>query len=329
MNSNWKWLRYCRLLVGIDGKNELALDLSLYRIHFVVKQASVRQPCEAHIKVYNVSRDVINRIQDPERFSGGKVGAVPKVRLEAGYEGDYAVIFQGDLYEKREGRESETDTYLMLAAAAGDRAHLYAVTNTSLPAGWTQKKVCDAVVTSMAKYGITNYDLPELPKKVFPRGKSIFRMSSSLFDEIAETNRWNWGYTNDSLLAFSTSDTGCKGRQAIVLNAKTGLLGRPTLTIDGLQCRALLDPRLDYGTIIQIDNASIQRDFQTWSPRDFLTNLGKSTEALSADGYYRVFSREHEGDTRGEVWETRLICEANDPTSPLAYRTNYQTTPNT
>ena len=36
---------------------------------------------------------------------------------------------------------------------------------------------------------------------------------------------------------------------------------------------------------------------------------------MSADGFYRVFVAEHEGDTRGQAWYTNLILLAVNPTT--------------
>jgi hypothetical protein len=331
MAENEKWLRYCRLVIGIDDREEMAVDLSQFRIHFTIIQATVKQPCEAHIKVYNVSPDTINRIPVPERFTGKEKKEnirCPKVIIDAGYMNNHAVIFNGDLIYKTTGKGSNTDSFMMLTASTGDRAYQYSTENKNLAAGWTQKTLADSLSNSFAQYGITNYNLPPMKTVTFPRGKVLYGQTANYFDSLAFSNGWDWGFQNETVAAYNARDTGCKGERAIELNSATGLIGRPSITIDGLQCKALLDPRIEIGAVIHIDNDSIQRDFATDAPADFMRNEGLSDRVTDADGFYRVFSREHEGDTRGDVWESRMVCTTADRTKALGYRTIKNTTPN-
>lgn len=329
-DNNEKWLRYCRLIIGIDDREEMAIDLSQFRIHFSIIQATVKQPCEAHIKVYNVNADTINRIPVPERFNGQESKNIkcPKVIIDAGYQNNHAIIFDGDLIYKTTGKESNTDSFLMITASTGDRAYQYSVENKSLPAGWTQKVLADELSNSFSKYGISNYNLPTMKTNKFPRGKILYGNTAEYFDSLSFSNGWDWGFQTDSIFAFNASENGCKDETAIELNSTTGLIGRPSITIDGLQCKCLLDPRIEIGAVIHIDNDSIQRDFASDAPADFMRNYGLTDQVTDADGFYRVFSREHEGDTRGDVWESRVICTTADRTKALGYRTVKNTVPN-
>ncbi|MGC8165472.1 hypothetical protein ACP3WT_28400, partial [Salmonella enterica] len=58
-----------------------------------------------------------------------------RIVLQAGYAGNYGIIFDGSVKQVRRGRENQTDTYLDITAADGDSAYNFAVVNTSLAAG--------------------------------------------------------------------------------------------------------------------------------------------------------------------------------------------------
>ena len=110
-NKNRQWLRYFRLVIATDKNNQQAIDLSEFRCKFHISQAVIGKPCTAEITVYNVSKETIdklgigtNKIED----SG------MKVIIEAGYKDNHGIIFQGDLWWKSTGRESETETFMKL-----------------------------------------------------------------------------------------------------------------------------------------------------------------------------------------------------------------------
>ena len=317
MTAYAQWLRYCRLVVAVDGRNEEALDLSAFRVKFHIGQASVGKPCTAEITVYNVAESTVKRIATPTNqvVSGRR----PHVILEAGYEGSHSVIFEGDLYWKSTGRENGTDTFMRLIAGTGDRAHRYAVVNASIPRGATQEEVFSIVAQSMASEGVQVANKPRLMATQLPRGKVLYQMSSDAMQHLADTNEFEWGYTSSGLVAIRKDRSYDPNEAVIVLNAKTGLIERPMLTVDGVSAKCLLQPRIDIGTLVRIDNASIQRDsYDTSYKADVQKNEATTDSMTSADGLYRVISREHVGDTRGNDWYTTIICEGvNAAVSPM------------
>ena len=102
MANYTQWLRYFRLIVATDGRNEEALDLSDFRVTFHISQAMVGKPCTADIKVYNVSQETVDKIEVPTNAVVGHKRL--KVIIEAGYQEDHSMIFEGDLWWKSTGR---------------------------------------------------------------------------------------------------------------------------------------------------------------------------------------------------------------------------------
>ncbi len=305
--SYTQWLRYFRLIVATDGSNTDALDLSDFRVTFHISQAMVGKPCTAEIKVYNVSQATIDRIEVPTNAVVGHKRL--KVIIEAGYQEDHSMIFQGDLWWKSTGRETTTDTYMMLVAATGDRAHQYAVVNKSIPKGATQEQIFDAVAQSMKDKGVDVTKKPTFMAGKLPRGKVLYSMGSNAIQQLSSTNGFEWGYGAGGIVTIRKDQTYDKNEDVIVLNARTGLIGRPTVTVDGVEATCLLQPRIDLGSLVQIDNAAIQSGvYDTSVQADIMANQAVTGAMLSADGLYRVLGREHIGDTRGNDWYTKIIC---------------------
>ncbi|UGA37962.1 hypothetical protein JOS77_29185 [Chromobacterium haemolyticum] len=77
-----QWIRACKLIVGLQSGSDEALDLSAFRIRFVVRQQMTSTPQSAEIYVYNLSNETAARF----------IGEGQEVTLQAGYQ-DSAMSF--------------------------------------------------------------------------------------------------------------------------------------------------------------------------------------------------------------------------------------------
>lgn len=312
MSGERQWLRYFRLVVAKDGTNTAALDLSGYRVAFRVTQAAVGRPCTAEISVYNVSDDTANQINAPtnERIvTNGNNAEHISVIIEAGYQEHHSVIFNGDLWWKSMSRLSETDTCLRLIAATGKRAHKYSIVDSSLPAGSSQSDVFRTIAQSMKDYGVESYaDTSGLMSTKLPRGKVMYGMARDAMQSFADTNNLDWGYTNKGLTAFQKSPRRGQGNKIVILSPSTGLLDRPNATQSGIEARTLLNPDLEFGNYVQIDQSLIQTPDYSTEYKAVQENYAARGKVIAGDGFYQIRSRQHVGDTRGEDWYTDIIA---------------------
>ena len=88
-----QWLRRCSLLVG--PKEGGALELGDLRVAFTVKVSEQETPNSASIRVYNLSEATAGRIR--KEFT--------RVILQAGYQGNCSVIFDGNITKVALGQE--------------------------------------------------------------------------------------------------------------------------------------------------------------------------------------------------------------------------------
>jgi hypothetical protein len=108
---------------------------------------------------------------------------------------------------------------------------------------------------------------------------------------------------------------------AIVLNSDSGMIGVPQQTEDGIHIDCLLNPRIKIGTLVQIDNKSIQTAFiggANLYNTGRLENIPGLLPKVTWDGMYRVYVCEHDGDSRGQPWYSNLTCLAIDANAPSA-----------
>lgn len=287
-----QWIRKCVLTVDGGGKNT---DLSELRIRFRVNQKQLQSPTNASIVISNLSDTTANQIQ--------KEGQI--VTLEAGYEDGYGLIFKGEIIQKRKGRENPTDTFLGITATSGDTAYNFGVVKKTLAAGHTLRDQVDTVLEAWKPYGITAGHIADLGSTKAPRAAVLFGLGRDVLRDICFTANCAWSIQNQKLQIVKNTQT--LPGDVIVLNSGTGLIGMPEQTMNGVEGKCLLNPKIGPGTRIKIDQASIQT--MEFSPNYLATPQNDIASGMvAADGQYKVVWCQHSGDTRGNEWSTQFIA---------------------
>lgn len=282
--------RICTLV--ISNQQGQALDLSQLRIVFNVKRSGVMSPNAATIRVYNLDSTTANLIK--KEFT--------QVTLQAGYIGNYGVIFKGNIRQLIIGRESATDTYINIIAGDGDQAYAFATVNTSLAAGSSQTNHLNTALTAMQGQGVGQNYIGQLPPSTLPRGKVMYGKAVDHIQSIAQTSGFGWSIQNQQV-NFVKLSTYLPG-QAVVLSSKTGMIGTPRQTISGIDFQCLLNPKLKIHGLVQVDNASIAQ-YQL-NPQ-VVGSAANTPVPLTYDGVYYIYVIEYDGDTRGKTWYCNLV----------------------
>ncbi|WP_186010908.1 phage protein [Burkholderia gladioli] len=298
-----QYLREAKLLVGPDGGE--GLDLSDLRFTFDVRRGDSETPNSARIRVFNLSKDTANRIADEYL----------RVILYAGYHGTSGVIFDGQLIQARQGRYSQTDTTLDLTCADGDRAYNFSFVNQTLAAGATDADVVAAALRSMGEFGVRGGYIPEITGNAYPRGRVLMGQTREILRCTARDLDMNWSIQDGALTLLPR--TSFLPGEIQVVTSRTGMIGLPTQMQNYILVNMLLNPRVRIGSVIELENDSIQRFEFGLGIRDqpqnrFNANSNRLNNASGKYGYYRVMVAEHSGDTRGEDWTTHVICIAVD-----------------
>lgn len=291
----------------IAGEND-ALDVSQLRFRFQVKAMDTQSPNHADIRVYNLSQDTVTKIR----------GEYNRVILQVGYNDDVGVIFDGTIKQFRIGRETSNDTYLDLLAADGDLAYNLALINKTLAGGSTIGERLNAAADAMRTQGLLGSQvLLDQFGGVLPRGKVLFGLPRAILSQTTRSVGATWSIQQGVLKVLPKN--GYLPNQVVVLNGQTGLIGRAEQTVDGIKARCLINPNIQIGARVQIDNKAINQlinrapeegpiPYNQWAGTQLIANT-------SADGIYRVLVVEHEGDTRGTNWYSDLTLLSIDPTT--------------
>jgi len=158
------------------------------------------------------------------------------------------------------------------------------------------------------------------PSAKLPRGKVMFGNAKNYLRNIAQNTNQTWSI-QDEQLNFIPTKSYKKGTQ-VILTSKTGLIGTPQQTTEGVNVKCLINPFIQVGGLINIDEASVA---------DYKINLAVPNSPanvpppLTQDGVYYVLVIDYQGDTRGVEWYCNLVCITCDITSnPLnSVQTSY------
>lgn len=268
------------------------------RITFETTQKDASTPNVARIGIFN--------LKDSSTQPAFYVGKT--VTLSAGYVGSSIyVLFKGQILQARNLRADVTDKVLAILATDGSEPRNYAVVNKTLSAGHTHYDRAMACFEPMKAFGIgLGYiDKDALSKVKFPRGAALFGSAKDWLRQTSAATRTSWSIQNGKLQILANDKTLPGGE--IVLNSRTGLVGLPVQTIQGIEGAALLNGQIVPGRVVRIDQKSIQQAEFDPSITGAPNNAQLQQFGLSTDGRYKIFYVGHLGDTRGEPFFTNFI----------------------
>ena len=300
-----QWKRNCKLTIQLDQSEPKALDLSDFKITFQVSQPTTEQPKAAEIYIYNLSSETMNLLAgvDSQKIN-------TQVILECGYGDELSVAFKGRVFQYRRGRENPTDTWLCVLAVSGDVVQNEALVNVCLPAGTSKKEVGQKLLSEAEKYGMVLGEVASFGEQLYPRGRVFFGSLHDSLQNFGKENNVTFDYSDDVISSINTLGYSLEPVQ--ILTPKTGMVGMPQLTSEGLIVKCLLNPRLKRKGRVQVDMSNLQTEaydisWTTGGPDQVFKNP-KGIEA--AKGIFVIQAIEHSGDTRGDEWYTHLVCTA-------------------
>lgn len=299
--------RRCSLML-LDSSDE-ALELSDLHVTFETRQEDEESPNNCTVRVENLSAAVMQMVQ--EEYS--------RVVLQAGYWGaPFGVIFDGQVKQYRRGRSDSKTTFLDILAADGDQGYNFATVSRTLAAGSNPEQRVRAVIESMDPHGIKPGEIT-VPGTggVLPRGRVLFGLARVAMRQLVRERGATWNIQDGKVNVVPLD--GYLDGEAVVLTSRSGLVGRPEQTEDGVRARCLINPRIRVGGLVKIDNASVNETRQAPAfslpvgqvPFDRYAGVQMFAD-VAADGLYRVYVAEHRGDNRGTEWYTDLVLLAVD-----------------
>ncbi len=298
-----QWKRECIVIIGGKTASD-ALVIQGLEIKFEITKTITKTPNPALISIYNMSGDDVAKIE----------GEYDEVIVNAGYEGDSALIFAGNIRHTFVPRE-ETDFVTQIDAADGDEDLKDTVISTALSAGHTVSDELDHIISQFKSTKAGHIAIKD-QKRI--RGRTIVGPAHKLLDQIAAMSDAHWSVQDGHLIMVPVAST--LPTEAIVINEDTGMLDAPELDNVGIKVRCLLNAHLRIGGKVKLDNNTIrERVTKDRSSRVAAKPKKPKKKELAhtdPDGIYKVYKIVHRGDTRGEEWDSEVWCVALDQPIP-------------
>ncbi|PHP66555.1 hypothetical protein CSC94_12765 [Zhengella mangrovi] len=234
---------------------------------------------------FSISKDVSSATNDATielwNLTEGHRNVVGKefdhITLEAGYEkaNNIGIIFDGDIRDVEHRREGP-DIITKISCGDGDKALRKATISKSFPKDTPVKDVIEEVQKQLEKYGVQRGewkgvdDLPKLKRPLALCGACLRDMNM-----IGRSHNIYWSIQNGATEVIPSDDAL---DQIVFLSPKTGLIGVPTITDNGVKFEALLNPEIRPNRKVQIESQTLEMNGE--------------------GGIYRVSSVTYSGDNR-------------------------------
>jgi hypothetical protein len=305
-----QYLRKCSLIVG--PASGAALDFADFRVTFQVRRGDLQNPNSADIRIYNLADNTANKIHD--EFT--------QVVLQAGYADSFGLIFRGTIKQVRKGRVDAKDSYVDITAADGDEAYNFSTMALTLAANTQPVEGLQGMIQSLTKGALAQApsQLPTLPANGRVRGRTYFGMTRDEMRDFARNYDFSWSFQDGRITLIP--NTGYLPGTIPVISPRSGLIGVPEQTQNGISMRVLLNPNIKIGQLVKLDSSvnlfrfGLDLESQAQNAALTPTGLGALAQQIKTnnDGLYYVMVAEHSGDTRGNEWYTDIVCLSADAT---------------
>lgn len=289
----------------INTANKI-IDLSNLHAVFNTTAWVSGTPKTLRIRVFNFSPQTILPVQN----EGGQI------ILSAGYDGQFGIIFSGQIIQVWTGRENATDTFCDIIATDGDKFYTQGFISSTLDSSQTSLSnrmfhiVSNTQIEEQMFLDKDNIiiDTSTSTNNTLPRGRVYFGMSKDHLRQVTKSVGALYQIENNNEVHILGIDR-TKQKAAYQINYKTGLIGVPTQTTEGISFKMLLNPYIVQGQMIQLNSDAIQMKEVQVNKGGAVPDVDQTRiQQKSTDGFYKVLYCNHSGDTRGTNWYTDIVC---------------------
>lgn len=250
-------------------------------VAFSVTRSLKREPNTAELSIFNLNETHRQQIRE-ER--------VLPVQIEAGYGGNNALIFLGDLRDAHTERDGP-DLVTMLSSSDGGRRTRGGRVNRSYGPNTSLRTVILGAAEALG-VGLGNVEEAaaradlEGAGRLFSEGVVLSGNAAAELDGIMESSGLEYSIQNGQLQVLDRNQF-LRGT-AVRLTSDTGLIGSPSEASDGVvTAQCLMIPDVFPGRRVQFDSREVS-------------------------GFFRVEVASYAGDSAGEDWGIEIECKRQE-----------------
>lgn len=273
-------------------EGDFNVDFSDLHCKISIQNTDTTRPYACDVRVYNIKRSTC---------SGIKCGDT--LTVDAGYNNLHGVIFVGKVVQVRYGRVGGVNTYLDIRCMTNENLITKPVYKT-LSKESTRKVVLDEI-GNRAEIFLKTGLVPSLNDK-YPRGKTVVGNTLKFYKNIGFTMDATFVFENNTYTIFDLDKLELA--ETVILSSKTGLIGRPQLTLQGITGRCLINPNIKVGVCVKIAQESID-DYLV--PTQYAKSIPPVPE-YDLNGLYWILQTNYELDNRGLEWYINFTAVASN-----------------
>lgn len=251
-----QWLRKTRVTF-VDGfiiNPSDEVETHELRVAFDVSKSISGSPNKFELKIWNLNASHRNSIGNE----------FDSVELEAGYappegDGNLSTIAKGFVRDVQHDRDGP-DIITTVSCGDGDKAHRGAAISQTFPTGTPVKDVVTGVYNKMEEYDVDKgeWKFPE-DIRTLKRPYSICGGCVREMDILGRGNGFYWSI-QDGVMEVIPTDGNLPGE--VLINARSGMIGSPTITDNGVKVKCLLNPAIRPNRTVKIESEVLEMNSQ-------------------------------------------------------------------
>ena len=287
--------RIFKLTAGVQGAQgvEIASDgtQESLRITFEIDRDLTQQTNKSNIKIYNLAPATAKKLEKADTIA----------LLEVGYAEDIGLrrIFVGAV-TSASTRQEDVDVETSLEVSDGQIAMRDTILSLGYSNGVHGEKIFNDIAVQM---GLITYIAPDVVFPTYSNGYSYIGKAAPCLDKICAAAGATWSIQNNVLqVILAGGNTNIK---ALVFAADSGLVGTPERIVEGVKRP---DKNAQKKRKVKKDKHEKKAGWRinvllapTLNPGDLV-----KVESKYLDGWFKIESLRHTGDTHGQDWYTEL-----------------------
>lgn len=255
-----------------------------FKIQFGVRIDAGNFHSYADVAIWNLSRDTERKIFKRDAL----------VALRAGYPHNIDLLFKGQLVNLFRERQGPDRITRIIAKGGAQPLKTAAIDKTFGPG----VKAAELVQACAGALGFpAQVSGAEHLQQVLPRGYTLTGSAKHCMIELSRMFSFAWLVEVDRVVVVP----GKAVRSALThkISSLTGMVGSPEITEVGADAVVRLNPKIKFGDLMEIESEYPRANFSGIYFRDIPDTLGA--------GRYKIQTIEHQGDSYGDIWDTRLF----------------------
>lgn len=242
-----------KVILDIYPATGAAKRIDGLRINFEVAKTSKSTPNRSTIKVFNLnenSRSLFAGKETRVALQIGYLGLNPNGILNTGFlsSKNVELVFIGNI-TNFEHKKEKTDIITDMELGDGSNRFRNAKIEKGYPENTSLSLAIDDVIEAL---GLKRGPIMGIPNRKYKNGLVVSGLAKDQLDKLCAANDLEWSIQDETVQIFPRYTT--TNENVILLNSKTGLIGSPRKTKDGIAFDSLIQPILRPGRKVKIES---------------------------------------------------------------------------